>query len=387
LRIGAAKANSRCLFVMTLLMGLSIAQPALALSMYATSAPRTNWVSVACSADGTKLVATVGPGARGGIYRSADSGATWTPTSAPITNWSSIASSADGSRLLAAGSWACGAGPLYVSTNLGTTWMQANAPIASWCSVASSADGKRLVAAGFDEAPVISTDFGATWTKTSPPFSNCWSVTSSADGQQLAVAAGSIFVSTNGGGAWNPAGPPARGTCVRLSEDGRILVAIGTDCPIYVSTNLGTTWTTCPVPLNNYANCATASADGRKWVLSGPYYFFVSTDYGTTWNSEHYASQTYGLASSADGNKLVLTDGCYIYTSFITTPLLSVSQSANAFRLSWPPNISGLVVQTASDLALTNWSDVAATPLVSNGQYQVTLAPTNSRGFFRLRHP
>jgi hypothetical protein len=64
----------------------------------ATSAPDTNWISVASSADGTKLVAAVGGGQ---IYTSVDSGATWTAADAPSTNWQSVASSADGSKMVA----------------------------------------------------------------------------------------------------------------------------------------------------------------------------------------------------------------------------------------------------------------------------------------------
>src|SRR5258705_11903223 len=63
-----------------------------------TSAPNTNWSAVACSADGSKLVATVNPGL---IYTSPNFGGTWFPTPAPATNWSSVASSADGSKLVA----------------------------------------------------------------------------------------------------------------------------------------------------------------------------------------------------------------------------------------------------------------------------------------------
>ena len=396
----ATRSAATRVIAVALFIVFSIDKPALALSFWHTTAPCTNWASVACSADGTKIVATVGPPSVGGIYRSTDSGATWTRTSAPVTNWSSIASSADGSGLVAAGSGACYRGPLYVSTNSGTTWRQTGAPIAYWCSVASSADGKRLVAVGFADqpgplGPFISSDFGVTWTNTSALFTNGLSVTSSDDGQQLAaVAEGNIFVSTNAGSAWNMAGPLASaGFSVRLSGDGRILVANSRTFAnlIYVSTNLGTTWTTTAVPFDTsgFSRNITSSADGRNWVLAGQSRLIISTNCGTTWDSQ-WAPGFPSLALSADGTRLVLAcgdSGGYIYTSFITSPLLSISHSGNAFRLSWPWLIDGFAVQTISDLALTNWSDVQVTPLLSNGQYQVTLPATNNRVFFRLRHP
>jgi len=65
-----------------------------------TSAPNTNWTSIASSADGTKLVAVAD---LGGIWVSTDSGGTWTQTSAPQSGWFRVASSADGSGLAAIG--------------------------------------------------------------------------------------------------------------------------------------------------------------------------------------------------------------------------------------------------------------------------------------------
>src|SRR5438477_668366 len=53
-----------------------------------TSAPITNWTSVACSADGTKLAAVAGGDFdRGGIYTSMDSGVTWALSAAPDGHW------------------------------------------------------------------------------------------------------------------------------------------------------------------------------------------------------------------------------------------------------------------------------------------------------------
>ena len=66
----------------------------------------------------------------------------WTPTGAPETNWSSVACSADGSKLVAA----VFGGLIYTSTNSGSTWVAASAPTNFWWSVASSADGTRLFA-------------------------------------------------------------------------------------------------------------------------------------------------------------------------------------------------------------------------------------------------
>jgi photosystem II stability/assembly factor-like uncharacterized protein len=113
-----------------------------------TSAPSNNWVSVASSADGSKLVAASAPviinsGWVFPIYTSTDSGMTWISNNVPNAPWDSVASSADGTKLVAAGQ----STPIYTSTNSGTTWISNNTPSQIWLGVASSADGNKLVAA------------------------------------------------------------------------------------------------------------------------------------------------------------------------------------------------------------------------------------------------
>ena len=148
----------------------------------------SEWVSVASSADGTKLVAATDIDA--GIYASTNSGADWTQTSAPYNCWVSIASSADGNKLVAVSS-----SGIYTSTNSGVTWTQTSAPGASWHSVASSADGSNLVAVVNGGGIYISTNSGVAWTQTSAPNTNWYSVASSADGTKLAAV-------VNSGGIW-----------------------------------------------------------------------------------------------------------------------------------------------------------------------------------------
>ena len=103
-------------------------------------ATNRNWLCVASSADGTKLVAVV---RNGQVYTSADSGVTWTPRLTDANrDWMSVASSADGTKLVAV----LDGGPIYASTNSGVTWT-ARESNRGWYSVASSVDGNRLVAA------------------------------------------------------------------------------------------------------------------------------------------------------------------------------------------------------------------------------------------------
>jgi len=71
-------------------------------------------ISVASSADGTKLVAVAG--FSGHIFTSSDSGATWTQTGTP-QDWMSVASSANGTKLVAVGE-----SGISTSSDSGVTW-------------------------------------------------------------------------------------------------------------------------------------------------------------------------------------------------------------------------------------------------------------------------
>lgn len=97
-----------------------------------TTAPIADWNGIACSANGSNLVAVCFPYIfnLGGIYVSTNRGATWAKTDAPddpITNrWEAVASSADGVKLVAVTEG--GSGAIYTSTNSGLSWNQTSAP-------------------------------------------------------------------------------------------------------------------------------------------------------------------------------------------------------------------------------------------------------------------
>jgi len=123
---------------------------------------------------------------------------------------------------------------------------------------------------------------------------------------------------------------------------------------------------------------------------------YTSTNSGVTWTSNNVASQGwYSVASSADGNKLVaasfygIGDALgNIYTLQTTpSPQLNIAPLSNNFALSWIIPSTNFVLQQSSDLA--SWVDVTNTPALNltNLQNKVTLSPSNSSGFYRLKTP
>jgi len=420
----------KSLRILLLLVALSCGlNSAFAQTWTQTSAPSNNWVSVASSADGCKLVAaasassesvTTSPGGRslttnyfysdGLIYISTNSGADWIQSGAPSNNWSAVASSTDGTKLVAAASGDF----IYTSTNSGFDWNVTSAPSNSWAAVASSADGTKLFAAANGDGIYFSTNSGLDWTESDAPITNWNSISCSADGTKEIAANGSqVWISEDSGATWTQTDLPSENwTAVCSSADGQRLFAGASSGPNGTSTNSGTSWTT-----NNYFSAFFAmqsSADGNKLfaavlnVFGGGRVFpgiCISTNLGMDWIQETNLSAS-ALASSADGNKLavcttapfsvmlpggrMITEGstASIYTSFTTpSPQLNITPSNSSFALSWIVPSTNLVMQQSSDLA--SWSDVTNTPVLNltNLQDQITVVPSNSNGFYRLATP
>jgi hypothetical protein len=377
-----------------------------------TSAPSNDWVSVASSADGSKLVAAAGltNGGDGLIYVSTNSGVDGMQTSAPSNSWSAVASSADGTKLVASASGDF----IYTSTNSGFDWAATSAPSNSWAAVVSSADGATLAAAANGDGIYISTNSGLNWIESDAPITNWNSIACSADGTKEIAANGSqVWISEDSGATWTQTALPSESwSSVCSSADGKRLFAGASPGSTGTSTNSGTSWTT-----NNYFSAFFAmqsSTDGNKLVAAvlnefpgGRYIpsIDISTNLGIDWIQETNLSAS-ALASSADGNKLVVgTEAAYsvelpggriitvgstasIYTSFSTpSPQLNLTPTNGSFKLSWIIPSTNFVMQQSSDLS--SWSDLTNAPVLNltNLQNEITLPLSGGNDFYRLKTP
>lgn len=362
---------------------LLTADSALAQTWTQTSAPITNWSGIAMSSDGTKLVAVVGGGTgSGAIYTSTNSGATWNSNSAPISDWMAVCSSADGSKLAAVngGIW----------TNSGTTWKYAPCPVDNYLpsSIASSTDGNTLLAAG--NSPHLSTNSGSTWRTISPPpgGEGC---AMSANGTTMLLN-GAPYLSTNAGATWFVAtNLQTEMRAAAASVAGTKLFAMG-DAGVWASTNGGTLWfKETNAPTSSFGSIA-ASADGTRLILARRFpsgALMVSTDSGLTWTSANVPTNYWcSVASSADGNTLAAAvKGGGIWIGRTTpSPQLNVSSAGSNFILSWTVPSTNFVLQQGMDLTSKDWVTLTDSPSLNltNLQEQLTLAPTNTSGFFRL---
>ena len=263
------------------------------------NASSLSWYSIACSSDGTKLLAVNGAAA----YASTDSGATWTLRhSGP--SWISTASSSDGSHLAAG---ATGSGQVWTSSDSGVagSWI-ARGGVGNWISVASSASGDKLAACFFGGQIFTSTDYGTNWLARDSSR-NWYSVASSTDGSKLvaAVTNGFIYTSINSGANWTARLTDSnRGWHgVASSADGTKLAACVYGGQIWTSIDSGANWTARETS-RNWSSIA-ISSDGTKLVatvFNGGVY--VSGDSGVTWTTHSPTANWWAVCSSGDGTKL-----------------------------------------------------------------------------------
>jgi len=367
-----------------------------------TAAPITNWSSLTCSADGTKLAATA---AKGPIYVSTNSGFSWTETSAPVADWRSIASSADG-RVLAA--WKFNSydpslgsfGSVYISTNGGATWLLSPLPEDAQQQLAVSADGAWIAGCWSSDYPTqggriyLSTDSGASWS-TKPGDYHIKCIALSADGSTLAVSGGvSITVSTNFGDAWHMAAGGKFGL-VALSSDASTMLVGGLpmwDFGFHFSTNAGRTWATADLPPGNW--CPAVSADGRQFVAAGivdglGFSLYTSPDAGATWVEGPRGLTNPTLAVSADAKRIVAAEreggGIHILQS-TPKPQLEIASSATAVKISWVVPSTPFTLQQSTSQKLGDWQDVGHEPVFnySNLHCEVTVPVGTSTVFYRL---
>ena len=123
------------------------------------------------------------------------------------------------------------------------------------------------------------------------------------------------------------------------------------------------------------------------------------------------AANDYGYAIAVDGEANAYLSGMTLSSGFPITPrafdgalsgssdefvakirlfdpTLDVVQSGSSFQLSWPATAPDYVLQSTANLSPPQtWSTVTQAPILTNGQYMVSLTTTNSSTLFRLFRP
>jgi len=211
-----------------------------------TAAGEHTFSSIATSADGRRLIASV---FGGNIETSTDGGITWNESSPSTGNnsYTSVASSSDGIHLAVSEDGDGDTGYVYTSADGGLTWTYTDQSGVKWISIASNSDGSRLVGNDFNGDLWTSADFGVNWTDQTSSFGSLrWtSIASSYDGSHLAATASSwtpfsvpgyyIYLSSDYGVTWETATVPGANdwNSIAMSADGNLLAAVATNSDIW----------------------------------------------------------------------------------------------------------------------------------------------------------
>lgn len=410
----------------SLLIGIS-RSPALAQTWTLTSAPQTNWVGLATSANGAKVFAAVGtkmlavvrepPRSVGPIFISTNAGLTWAQSSAPVTNWTQIVCSADGTLVYATSETS-----VYSSTNSGATWdaldLSPSYP-GSWESLACSADGSRILAAHSYLAPFnatnhsltevfVSTNQGVTWTNSLFNNDTVVDAALSADGEKMVCSVlyqtnigyiAEIAISRNGGQTWvQPPKQQPEWAGLVLSADGSLLVGAASH-QVFISTNFGTDWVfTANYGYRPYAALA-CSADCSRMVVVG-YGIWVSTDTGTTWSEGNLPPPAPPYPNPLTNNAVASSaDGCTLYASVLggsiyswhvsPSPVLGIRPSASDLEFSWIVPSVTLGLEQSPNLTPGGWQPLPVVPTLNYSSLQYEAKVPNPQGtmFYRLVSP
>lgn len=69
----------------------------------------------------------------------------------------------------------------------------------------------------------------------------------------------------------------------------------------------------------------------------------------------------------------------------VTAPTLGLSRTGDLVRLMWPSAASGFGLKSVEDITSTNWITESSTPVLSGGNWVVTVTNLDSARFFRLQ--
>jgi|GEM_PF-6482808 len=236
-------------------------------------------------------------GVRGLVYRSLDSGTTWTTLSRNV-----VPSTLRDVRFFdSALGVAVGAGGLIVrTTTSGTIWSRADSLSKAELQGVACGDALHWCAIGSNGTALFSGDAGTTWSSVPSGATALYDVAMAGSLEAWAVGIdGAIVHSTDGGAHWIPQTSGTTSYLQAVSFASPLHgMAGGGNGTLVGTTNGGTTWTPINSPTTSVVFAVEAFDGGRAFVLTGNTLYGTS-DGGTTWRTHSLPTEG-GLALNMD---------------------------------------------------------------------------------------
>jgi photosystem II stability/assembly factor-like uncharacterized protein len=276
---------------------------------------------------------TTAPGAGGGmdlyagtgegIFRSTDNGGHWTNVSFVYSGVQGLEVTPNGTVLAATEN------DIFRSVNGGGTWTdtQANTTALDFAVNLHGTQGVSLFAGGSPAGILKSTDDGATWVASSNALddfdvNSMAAVPNGAGGSNiLAGTYSQLFISTNDGGSWQPAGLLTLTLDYTVTPNGAggHNIFAGGFGGVWLSTTYGTGWTQVNAGLEDKIVQGLASTAGGANLFAGgdPFGVVRSTNNGATWTPVNNGLSDLRITTllSPDGTNLFAGGGGGVYVS------------------------------------------------------------------------
>ena len=377
-------------FVALVVLGARPAQQAMAVvpaQVNDSLGPEGGQVNALLNVGGTLFAATVG-----GVYRSTDKGASWTPSGAGIHSGAFVNALIVNGTTLFAGTTRYG---MHRSTDNGETWQQVNTGLPSLPTVYALAVSGSFLYAGLNNGLFRSSDNGTSWIQLSNGLpADTFVFRIAVAGTTLFLSklnGGELFRSTDNGLTWTPSGSglPVT-TVVALVANGTTLLA-GSAGGLYRSINNGDSWERILSGLPTTANIRSillASSGIYLGTISHGIYRSVSG--GATWSQAlNGLNHDWAVALAESGGSLIVGTLGGVYRSLDnganwalsnsgmrstqirvlrTTPTAIFAGTAGGgiFRSTdggrnWTPVNAGLAVKNVQDILVNGTTLYAAT--------------------------
>jgi len=231
-----------------------------------------------------------------GVFGSTDFGDDWTEADTGLTNHTVYVFAINGTRIFAGT-----LGGVFVSTNNGTSWNSAGLTIVT---VSLVIQGANIYAGTPSSGVFLSTNNGVNWSAVNNGLPGTYV-------SALASIDTNIFAATNGSGVFRSVNNGTNWTAVNNGFAYlymNALTVIGTNIfagngeGLYISTNIGASWTFDGIWNNNVQSLATSGNNIFMGTLA--YGIFLSTNFGSNWTDINQGFGTittiYSLLTTSD---------------------------------------------------------------------------------------